>query len=364
MKQITFTMLQRIIQLLFFDDFTGAFKWVDFPFKVKSSAMKMLQADKNRTTLRYIFHVMGNIGLTSSEHKRLWIGIYSNIKIPLPPLSMQSEIVRILDNFTELTARKKQYGYYRDSLLTFREKQYVLEEICQIVDCPHTSPKWKDSGIPVIRNYNLINGVIDTRNLSYVDAEEYQSRTKRIVPQKDDILFSREAPIGNVGIIPENFICCQGQRVVLLRPNQQIVIPRFLLHLLQGNVVKDQIAKVEKMGSTVSNFNIGDLKRLYVTVPAIDVQKRLIQVLDNFHTICSDLNIGLQAEIEARKRQYEYYRNCLLTFVETGNRQTLIKFLQYVFGFAKIELNEVTNTFRGEYITKKYQRRKNPSNSW
>lgn len=225
--------------VIIFDDFTGAFKWVDFPFKVKSSAMKMLQADKNRTTLRYIFHVMGNIGLTSSEHKRLWIGIYSNIKIPLPPLSMQSEIVRILDNFTELTARKKQYGYYRDSLLTFREKQYVLEEICQIVDCPHTSPKWKDSGIPVIRNYNLTNGVIDTRNLSYVDAEEYQSRTKRIVPQKDDILFSREAPIGNVGIIPENFICCQGQRVVLLRPNQQIVIPRFLLHLLQGNVVKD-----------------------------------------------------------------------------------------------------------------------------
>ena len=116
--------------VIIFDDFTGAFKWVDFPFKVKFSAMKIITADEDVTTLRYIYHVMGYLNFTSSEHKRLWIGIYSAFRVPLPPLSVQSEIVHILDSFTlltaeltaELTARQKQYEYYRDTLLSFDDK--------------------------------------------------------------------------------------------------------------------------------------------------------------------------------------------------------------------------------------------------
>lgn len=118
--------------VIIFDDFTGAFQWVDFPFKVKSSAMKMLLADNERTTLRYIYHIMGNINFSSDEHKRLWISIYSAFKIPVPPLPVQREIVRILDNFTELTARKKQYEFYRDELLAFRDgevKAVLLRDI-------------------------------------------------------------------------------------------------------------------------------------------------------------------------------------------------------------------------------------------
>ena len=112
--------------VIIFDDFTGAFKWVDFPFKVKSSAMKILKSD-DITLLRYIFYIMGRINFTSSEHKRLWISIYSKFTIPLPPLEVQQEIVNILDKFTkleaeleaELEARKKQYEFYRDKLLSF-----------------------------------------------------------------------------------------------------------------------------------------------------------------------------------------------------------------------------------------------------
>ena len=72
--------------IIIFDDFTGAFKWVDFPFKVKSSAMKILTADENRTFIRYIYHVMGKIGFSSDKHKRLWISLYSNFQIPLHPI--------------------------------------------------------------------------------------------------------------------------------------------------------------------------------------------------------------------------------------------------------------------------------------
>lgn len=244
--------------------------------------------------------------------------------VPLPPIEVQNEIVRILNNFTgliseltaELTARQKQYGYYQDLLLARDGKEYTLDEVCQIVDCPHTSPKWKETGVPVIRNYNLVNGIIDTSKLSYVDEQEYAARVKRIVPQENDILFSREAPIGNVGIIPANFKCCQGQRVVLLRPNPQIVMPQFLIYVLQSEAVKEQINRVEKIGSTVSNFNISDLKKLKFSIPPIEYQDEISKKLEAFSRICADIFSGLPAEIAARQKQYEYYRNKLLSFTE------------------------------------------------
>ena len=114
--------------VIIFDDFTGAFKWVDFPFKVKSSAMKILTSQSHKVLLRYVYHFMGVLNFSSSEHKRLWIATYSKFQIPVPPLEVQREIVQILDSFTmltaeltaELTARKKQYEFYRDQLLSFK----------------------------------------------------------------------------------------------------------------------------------------------------------------------------------------------------------------------------------------------------
>ena len=117
--------------VIIFDDFTAAFKWVVFPFKVKSSAMKIITAKEDSLLIRFLFHWMGVLNYSSTEHTRLWIGIYSKFRIPVPPLPVQREIVRILDNFTEhitelteqlnleLTARKKQYEFYRNQLLTF-----------------------------------------------------------------------------------------------------------------------------------------------------------------------------------------------------------------------------------------------------
>ena len=194
--------------------------------------------------------------------------------------------------------------------------EYELQTICDIIDCPHTSPVWKESGIPVIRNYNLVNGGIDMTNLSYVDEEEYINRVKRVEPRENDILFSREAPIGNVAIIPANFKCCQGQRVVLLRVKSEEVLPKYLLYVLQGNSVRSQIGFVEGRGATVSNFNISDLKKLRVSFPSKKNQNEKVQIIDSFSDICNDSFGGLPAEIAARKKQFEYYREKLLAFKE------------------------------------------------
>ena len=122
--------------VIIFDDFTGALQWVDFPFKVKSSAIKMIKTNENCLSLRFLYHIMKKLNFSSNEHKRLWISIYSEFDIAVPPIEVQSEIVRILDNFTlltaeltaELTARKEQYQYYLTKLLTFDEKGVNLQD--------------------------------------------------------------------------------------------------------------------------------------------------------------------------------------------------------------------------------------------
>ena len=120
--------------VIIFDDFTTAIQWVDFNFKVKSSAMKILKSvDNSKYNTRYVFFAMQCIFFEVKDHSRQWISKYSKIKIPLPPLSTQQKIVSILDRFNalctdltsglpaEIEARKKQYEYYRDKLLTFNK---------------------------------------------------------------------------------------------------------------------------------------------------------------------------------------------------------------------------------------------------
>ncbi|WP_155965208.1 restriction endonuclease subunit S [Streptococcus ruminantium] len=118
--------------VIIFDDFTTAKKWVDFDFKVKSSAMKMLTIKDeyvDTVLLRYVWHSLGTISYKPVQHGRQWIGTYSKIKIPVPHKNIQKEIVKILDKFTEyvteltaeLTLRQQQYSFYRDKLLSFDE---------------------------------------------------------------------------------------------------------------------------------------------------------------------------------------------------------------------------------------------------
>ena len=119
-----------------------------------------------------------------------------------------------------------------------------------------------------------------------------------------------------MAIVPRNFKCCQGQRVVLLRANGNILDPRYLLYYLQGDKVREQIKKAEGEGSTVSNFNIADLKKLKIVIPTLDIQNKMMPKLLAIQKYLFSVNEGIPAEMAARKKQYEYYRNKLLSFGE------------------------------------------------
>ena len=307
--------------VIIFDDFTAAFKWVDFPFKAKSSAMKMITA-KGNVLIRYLYHLMGFLNYSSDEHKRLWLSLYSEFKIPVPPLPVQSEIVRILDNFTELTAeltaRKKQYEFYRDKLLTFDDvrgatSDVVWRTLSEIADISTGSSNTDDA---------VEGGCYPffVRSQQPLAKDEYEYDEEAIITAGDGV------GVGKV------FHYINGkyalhQRAYRIHPATDGLLGKYLYHYFVATFPK-YIGQQMYQGS-VPSIRRPMLNKFQVAIPSLDVQKRIVNVLDNFDAICSDLKIGLPAEIEARQKQYEFYRDALLTYAATGktiltDRQTSI----------------------------------------
>lgn len=183
----------------------------------------------------------------------------------------------------------------------------TLESLCsEIIDCPHSTPKWLDEGIPVVRNYNLVDGHIDTSNLSYVDESTYLDRIKRAKPEEGDIIISREAPMGVVGIVPKGFKCCLGQRLVLLKVDRSKCDPQYLLYALLSNIVQVQIHRIDLTGSIVSNLNIPDMKKLLIPMVNENMDKvgGYLQSIDS--KISNNNAIAQQLEAMA-KTIYDYW---------------------------------------------------------
>lgn len=144
-----------------------------------------------------------------------------------------------------------------------------LSDLCtDIIDCPHSTPIWKESGVRIIRNFNIRNGLLDFSSGYYVDQETYISRTRRAIPEEGDIVISREAPIGMAAIIPKGLKCCLGQRLVLLKVNKKKCDPYYLLTVIMSEFVQKQFRRADVTGSIVSNLCIPDLKN--ITIPLME----------------------------------------------------------------------------------------------
>lgn len=156
----------------------------------------------------------------------------------------------------------------------------TIKELCDlVVDCPHSTPTWTEHGKIVIRNNNIKNGRIDFTSPSFTDDEHFAQRIKRAVPKAGDIVITREAPMGEVGMIPEGIECCLGQRMVLLRANERICDKHYLLYGLQSQFVQHQISWSEGTGTTVSNLRIPHLEQIRVPYVPLDQQKKISSVL-------------------------------------------------------------------------------------
>ena len=246
--------------------------------------------------------------------------VLNKVKIPVPPLPVQSEIVRILDNFTELTAeltaRRQQYEYYNNTLLSFDNAEYrTLEELCDIVDYRGKTPRKVDDGIFLVTAKNIRKGFIDyDKSKEYISPEDYDEVMHRGFPKIGDVLITTEAPCGNVAQIDNENIAL-AQRVIKYRPKNNNLNSTFLKYVLLGKEFQDKLERAAT-GGTVKGIKGSKLHQLTIPVPSIEEQERIVAILDRFDTLCNDISAGLPAEIEARQRQYEYYRDKLLTFKE------------------------------------------------
>lgn len=297
--------------VIIFDDFTTSFHWVDFDFKVKSSAIKMLRIKPDvDCSFRYVYYAMSCIQYVPKEHSRQWISIYSTFKIPVPPLPVQEEIVRILDSFSsleaeleaELEARRKQYAYYRNELLTFdRERVLVITvgELCDINRGRIMSKGYLEKhrgAYPVYSSQTANNG-----RFGFINSYDYDG---------EYITWTTDgANAGSVFYHDEKFsitnVCG------LLRIKDSRVRAKYLKYVL--DVTAKQYVNTG-MGNPKLMSNV--MKQIKVGIPSLAEQDMIISILDRFDKLTNDLSSGLPAEIEARRKQYEYYRDRLLSFDE------------------------------------------------
>jgi putative type I restriction enzyme specificity protein HI_0216 len=372
--------------VIIFDDFTTSNHWVDFKFKVKSSALKILKSKNMNVNLRYCYHYMKTIKLDITEHKRMWISRYSQIKIPLPSLETQEKIVKILDSYTEyitelqeklkieLQARNKRYNYYRDMLLSedylnkISEKLDSLNVENQELRLTTLGEVGKVSMCRrILKNQTISNGEVPFYKIgtfgkksdSFISKslfEEYKLRYS--FPKKGDILISASGTIGRTVIYNGEDAYFQDSNIVWINNDETVVKNKYLYYFYSTNPWKIS------NGGTISRIYNKDIEKIKIFVPPIEIQNKIVKILDRFQELLSDTKGLLPLEIEQRRKQYEYYREKLLTFdsiCARTNERTLIfkQYLRLVNEAAKVagidisdkvewkRLGEVANVNRG-----------------
>ena len=288
----------------------------------------------------------------------------SRIFIPIPPLEIQEKIVQKLDKMTEyvteltseLTSRKKQYSYYRDKLLSFEDEVYQVEWK-MLSECLK-----KGKGTKITAGQMKLLHKDGAPIHIFAGGKTYADVNYGDIPDKD--IHTEEAIIvKSRGII--DFEYCtkpfsfKNEFWSYSSDNESINL-RYVYHYLVYNKGHFQnIANNMQMPQISSN----DTEKFKIPVPSLEIQSRIVQVLDNFDKVCNDLNIGLPKEIELRQKQYEYFREKLLTFVAEGeytesrveewDNSAIIKLLQWVFGPIRVKLGQVVNLQRGKRLVKK-----------
>ena len=279
---------------------------------------------------KHVYYGMGNPKLMSNQ--------MTSIMIPVPPIEVQEEIVRILDSFSdyaaelqaELQARKQQYEYYRNLLLTFNPSAYgcgtddeqkdgvttweghnykiqwkKLGEIGNICMCKRilkhqTNTK---SGIPFYK-IGTFGKVAD----SYISEDLFMEYKKKyLFPQKGEILISASGTIGRAVIYDGEDAYFQDSNIVWINNDESMVLNKYLYYFYQ-------IVDWNVEGGTIKRLYNTNLSNTPIPIPPLELQEKIVAILDRFETLVNDLTNGLPAEIAAVKDQYEYYRNKLLTF--------------------------------------------------
>ena len=257
---------------------------------------------------------------------------WKSIQIPLPPLSVQQEIVRILDKFTQLEAeleaeldcRKRQYEYYRNKLLTFNDigggtkvewkTLGEVGEVTKLAGFEFTNyVKYNDTGkIIALRGLN-VKGSLDLSDVKYIDESDF-SKLNRSKLYINDMLFTYVGTVGSVALIPENDKYYLAPNVARIRFLDRKINPRFMFHYFQSDEFKKKQINRYLGSSSMKNLTMENIRKFQIPLPPLEEQQRIATILDKFDTLVNSISEGLPKEIALRRKQYEYYREQLLRF--------------------------------------------------
>ncbi len=298
------------LPVIIFDDFTTSSQYVDFPFKVKSSAMKILSANNKIANLKYLFYKMQTIQFDSANHKRYWISEYSKIKLDLPPLAEQQRIVNrietmfakldqaqekaqtVLDSFEtrkaailhkaftgELTANwRKENGVSYDS---WEEK--TVGECCSevkvgIVIKPTRYYTEEEMGIPAFRSANVRENHIDDFDWVYINAEGMKNE-KRSIVHTNDVLVVRSGAPGTACVVTEQFDGYNAIDILIAVPLQVVINSYFLCYYTNSPMGKNIVAE-KKRGLGLTHFNVKGYSATPIRIPSLTEQQEIIRILD------------------------------------------------------------------------------------
>jgi type I restriction enzyme S subunit len=252
--------------------------------------------------LKHESEITGNAGAVFNSINKTQIG---NIILPIPPLLEQQQIVALLDEaFAAIDQAKanieKNIQNARDifeSQLNIKmveilegQNSTTLNELCDlIVDCEHKTAPLAQDGYPSIRTPNIGKGNLILEGVNRVSYETYIAWTRRAVPQAGDLILAREAPAGNIAVIPENIEVCLGQRTVLLRTKNDMLIPKYLAYLILSKDVQNRLLS-HSTGATVQHINMKDIRAFRIgKLISLQEQKNIVSQLEELQQFSEDL---------------------------------------------------------------------------
>lgn len=287
--------------VIIFDDFTTAIKYVDFPFKVKSSAMKILSAEEKLANIRYLYYKMQTIKNNNSEHKRYWISKYAELEIPLPPLPIQQKIAAILDAADELRQKDKVLVAKYDELsrALFLElfgdpvsnpKGWAIkrmEEVCiKITDGTHFSPEPQSEGYPYVTAKHVKEYGLDFyAKPTYISKKAHDEIYKRCTPEHGDVLYIKDGATTGIACLntfkePISLL----SSLALLKPNKTVLNNYYLSYWL--NNPKNKIALINEFmsGAAIQRYTLSKINSFMVMVPDLRLQNKFAELVKDIES--------------------------------------------------------------------------------
>ena len=198
------------------------------------------------------------------------------------------------------------HGYFINKIQVYR-----LNEIAEIYDGTHQTPKYKNEGIPFISVENIDN-IYNSKK--YISVEDYNKY--KIKPKVGDVFMTRIGSIGKCAVFYKFENIAYYVSLALIRPNQEIINSYYLKYLLESIIGKRELRKRTLVNAVPIKINKDDIGKIKLPIPPLKVQEKIVNIMERFDKLCNDIIGDLLAEIEVRRKCYKYYRNRLLNFKE------------------------------------------------